>query len=165
MKHKLTDFCFCFRLHQFIELAVLFCCFSKQNGFPIILSIWFIEPSTATSSKRLRQVRCLRFRGIYRCYFPAEGPYGETLYRGFDKLAEAIDHGWLSKQRQSFFLLRDDHARWMITRLFLSNPIVVENSKSGNKQAKNVRLVIEAQTVIWEVRNTGPLTNQSERRI
>ena len=160
MKHKLTDFCFCFSLHQFIQSVVLFCCFSKQNGFPIILPISFIEPSSATSSKRLQQVRCLRLRGIHICYFPAEGPYGETLYRGFDKLPEAF------KSRGKVFL----SSSWPCTvnnKIFLFcfffvlfNPIVLENSKNANKQAENVRAVIQAESVSSKGRDTGPLTNQ-----
>ena len=59
------------------------------------------------------------------------------------------------KTEAKFLFLRADHARW-ITRLLLSNPIVVENY---------VRVVIEAQSVRSEVRNAGPLTNRSERRI
>ena len=65
------------------------------------------------------------------------------------------------KTEAKFFFLLADHARW-ITRFFLSNPILVlENSKNANKQANNVRAVIQAESVSSEGRNTGPLTNQT----
>ena len=69
------------------------------------------------------------------------------------------------KTEAKFFFLLADHARWITWFffcfvLFLFNPIVLENSKNANKQAKKVRAGKQAESVSSEGRNTEPLTNQ-----